>query len=77
MHIVRKDASGDIKWGEVFEVESLESYAKKRNRRINETLHTQRECFVVMSERLIERTDSSGRIIETYHLCQKTGGKLL
>ena len=68
MLIVPKDAYGDIKWGKEIEVESLEAFALERNKKTSELLGRDGQWFCV-SDRMVERYDNVGKVIETYHPC--------
>ena len=69
MLIVPKDTYGDIKWGQEIEVESMEAFAQERNKRMCETLNRNGQWYWVISDRLIERTDNAGKLVETYLPC--------
>ena len=69
MLIVPKDAHGDIKWGNEIEVESMGAFALKQNKRIRELLGRDGQWYWVISDRLVERTDNAGKLVETYHPC--------
>ena len=77
MLIVSKDAYGDIKWGEEIEVESIEAFAEERNKSQRKLLGRNGQWYWVMSQRLVQRTDNAGKVIETYHPCTRNPYRLI
>ncbi len=76
MHMVRQTPDGDIKWEETFEVKSLEHFAKEQEEGLKKMGITHRH-FSVVSKSQVNCWDESGKIIETYHLCEKNPYRLI
>jgi hypothetical protein len=70
MHIVPKTKDGEILWGQVFEVASLEDFAEQRESRMRE-LGVNNQHFGVMAPNRVEHWGEGGKVIMTYHLCTK------
>ena len=68
MRLVPVSPGGEIKWGQAFEVASLEAYALERNQWLA-TMGIRFHEFKVVSERRIEYR-SGGILVETYHVCE-------
>jgi len=77
MFIVRKDEHGDLKWGEEIEVESLDAFCRERNEKLCRLLGRQEERYSVVSERLVVYRHPVGKVVETYHLCERNPGRLI
>jgi hypothetical protein len=79
MHLVFKDKHGDIKWGERFEVESIESFIKQTNKRARE-VGSSRDIVFAHSDGLdgcVRQLGWDGKIEGTYHLCASDVCRLL
>jgi hypothetical protein len=76
MHIVFKDKFGDYKWYKKFEVNSLEEFVEKRNKRVLE-MGSKRPTFYLDSPATITETEWDGKLKGTYHLCEKDIHRLL
>jgi hypothetical protein len=76
MYVVRKDVNGEIDWDEKIEIESLEAFASQQKMTLRE-IGLDRESFSVVSPRSVEHRNGHGKLVETYHLCQKSGCDLI
>ena len=76
MYVVRKDVNGQIEWDEKLEVKSLQEFTLSFKKRLSE-LGLHNETVSVVSETSVEHRNGQGRIVETFHLCQESGSKLL
>jgi hypothetical protein len=76
MHLVFKDKFGEYMWHEKFEVESLEAFVEKRNKRMYE-LGAKRPLFYVDSPNQVSELTRDGKAHGTYHLCEKDITRLI
>jgi hypothetical protein len=67
MKIVFKDKWGDIKWDDVSEVESLESFAEKMNKRVMQ-IGSKRPTYWVDSPHMITTTSIDGKPNGTWYV---------
>jgi hypothetical protein len=68
MKIVFKDKWGDIKWDDVREVESLESFAEEMNKRVMQ-IGSKRPTHWIDSPYAITVTASDGKSSGTWNVC--------
>ncbi len=65
--------SHELEWRNVFEMSSLREWADERNKKMEEIgINHRYYC----DERKVEYCDESGRLIKSYHLCQKNPFRL-
>lgn len=76
MKIVFKDKYGDIKWDEIKEVESLESFVEKINKRVME-MGSKRPTHCVESLNKITVTEWDGTLKGTFHICEENPCRLI
>jgi hypothetical protein len=69
MLLVPITPSGYIDWGQIFEVESLESWSEGLNKRIEQNGGNNR--YWVMSPKRIEYSDGKGKVIMKYAACEQ------
>ncbi|MEI9961629.1 MAG: hypothetical protein WDM76_11005 [Limisphaerales bacterium] len=65
--IVFTDKWGDIKWDDVREVESLESFAEKMNKRVMQ-IGSKRPTHWIDSPHMITVTSIEGKLNGTWHV---------
>src|SRR5687767_11017629 len=75
MWIVRGTTPGNSLWQQKFEVQSLESFAQRRNEIIAEHCPT-RDIYVVTSPDSVEHRGPNGEIITTYRVCKEYPGRV-
>ena len=76
MHLVFRTIHNQILWDEKFEVESLEAFVEKRNKRVIES-GSKRATFYVSSPRQVTETEWDGKIKGTYNLCDPNSCRLI
>jgi hypothetical protein len=69
MLLVPKTKHGDIEWDDTFEVESVKSWVDERNNKMKEMGINHR--YWAISEREAQYCDGGGRLIKSFHLCEK------
>jgi len=74
MFLVPKDPlSHDLEWGNVFEVSSIMEWVDERNKKMEE-MHINHRYFG--DERSVDYRDGGGRLLKSYHICQKNPFRL-
>jgi hypothetical protein len=76
MFIVRKTLDGDLKWSETHEIESLEVFALNFNKRLIE-IGVKGQRYSVVSKHQVDYRDADGKLIESYHACEKNPYRLI
>lgn len=76
MFVVPRDPkSHDLEWSKVFEVSSLKEWVDERNKKTEEMKINHR--YWALSEFTAEYCDGGGRILKSYHACEKNPFRLI
>jgi hypothetical protein len=76
MFLVPKDpSSGDLEWDKVFEVPSVKAWIEDRNKRMEQMRSNHR--YWDLSEFEAQYCDGGGRLIKSFHACEKNPFRLV
>lgn len=77
MKLVPKTKHGELKWQEVIEVKSPEDFVNDRNEGLQKLFGKPVQGYWLMNNNVVEHTDTSGKLIETYHPCETNPFRLV
>ena len=77
MKLVAKTKHGEFKWNEVTEVESVEAFINNRNEKLSALFGKPVIGYSLVGNNMIKHVDTTGKLIETFYLCETHPYRLL